>query len=219
MAPGGISSGLDGRTAGPAAGVQKQRGLRGPGARGKSCTRVAPRTPAPISLSLRHTASPSRSGTASVRRSVCRRLQHSGSAARRAAGRPRGSRLCGATHQVERSFHYFHRPRSERWPPEGERRLPGSWRSRRAAPSRGSGVRGTETSGRSASWKPAVGAHGAAAPPLPPQAPRRGPAHRAAATQRRDVTRGWFKVGMRTRSRRGSGGGGRAPGCDGRSRR
>lgn len=34
-----------------------------------------------------------------------------------------------ATHQIEGSFHYFHRPRRERWPEEGERRRRSTWRT------------------------------------------------------------------------------------------
>lgn len=83
-----------------------------------------------------------------------------------------------ATHQVEGSFHYFHRPRGKRRPEEGERRRRGTWRK--------TVVKGA-TQRRwqlplSAPREPAVGAEGATNAPLPPPVARRGPAPCAAGT-------------------------------------
>lgn len=78
-----------------------------------------------------------------------------------------------ATHQVEGSFHYFHRPRSRRRPEEGERRRRSTWR-------RTAGEREAAT-GRlllSAPREPAEGAEGATTAPLPPPAPRARPLRR-----------------------------------------
>lgn len=83
-----------------------------------------------------------------------------------------------ATHQVEGSFHYFHRPRGKRRPEEGERRRRGTWRERV--------VEGATQRWRqlplSAPRETALGAEGATTAPLPPPVARRGPAPCAAAT-------------------------------------
>lgn len=56
-----------------------------------------------------------------------------------------------ATHQVEGSFHYFHRPPGERWPEEGEPRRRGTWtgtaREHDAAPATETPLRAPGASG------------------------------------------------------------------------
>lgn len=81
------------------------------------------------------------------------------------------------THQIEGSFHYFHRPRGKRRPEEGERGRRSTWRE--TVVSRATERRQLPLS---APREPAVGAEGATTAPLPPPVARRGPAPRAAAT-------------------------------------
>ena len=102
-----------------------------------------------------------------------------GSAARRdrasEAKAPEGGRNpLWATHQVEGSFHYFHRPRGKRRPEEGERRSPGTWRvtagerdaaAATVAPLRAPGA----SSGRRGSNNPTTSSSGAAPRARPPR--------------------------------------------------
>lgn len=105
-----------------------------------------------------------------------------------------------ATHQVEGSFHYFHRPRGKRRPEEGERRIPGTWRGTAGERERSGGNCGPTPRPQSQqrAQKKQQPHHfllrrRVAGPPPTPR-PR----------TRQDVTRSWFKVGVRTGSGWGS---------------
>lgn len=105
-----------------------------------------------------------------------------------------------ATHQVEGSFHYFHRPRGKRRPEEGERRSPGTWRGTAGERERSGGDCGPtpRPQSKQRAQEEQQPHHfllrrRVAGPPPTPR-PR----------TRHDVTRSWFKVGVRTGSGWGS---------------